>query len=80
LAESVGSAASLLLLDPNKEAPVGVEISANHVKSVREGLLTATAECLHRGRATHLFQIKIENEAGELISMVKLLNYIKKIG
>lgn len=78
LAESVGSAASQMLIDPAKEAAVGLEISANHVKSARTGLLIATAECLHKGRTSHLFQIRVENEQGELISMVKLLNFIKQ--
>lgn len=77
LAESVGSAASQLLIDPATEAPVGAEISANHLKSARTGMLIATATCVHRGKSSHLFQIRIENEQGELISMVKLLNFIK---
>ena len=78
LAESVGSAASQLLIDPSEEMAVGAEISANHLKSARTGLLIATAECLHQGKSSHLFQIKVENEQGELISMVKLLNFIKQ--
>lgn len=78
LAESVGSAASLMLIDPEKEAAVGAEISANHLKSARTGMLIATAECVHRGRSSHLFHIRIENEGGDLISMVKLLNFIKQ--
>lgn len=78
LAESVGSAASLMLINPQKEAAVGAEISANHLKSARTGRLIATATCVHKGRSSHLFHIKVENEQGELISMVKLLNFIKQ--
>ena len=77
LAESVGSAASQLLIDPEKEAAVGAEISANHLKSARTGMLIATATCVHMGKSSHLFQIRVENEQGELIAMVKLLNFIK---
>ena len=77
LAESVGSAASQLLIDPATEAAVGAEISANHLKSARTGMLIATATCVHRGKSSHLFQSRIENKQGELISMVKLLNFIK---
>jgi uncharacterized protein (TIGR00369 family) len=77
LAESVGSAASQLLIDPEKEAAVGAEISANHLKSARTGMLIATATCVHKGKSSHLFQIRVENEQGELIAMVKLLNFIK---
>lgn len=78
LAESVGSAASQMLIDPKKEAAVGAEISANHVKSARTGMLVATAKLVHRGKSSHLFQIRVENEGGDLISMVKLLNFIKQ--
>jgi 1,4-dihydroxy-2-naphthoyl-CoA hydrolase len=78
LAESVGSAASQMLIDRNKELAVGAEISANHLKSARTGTLIATAECVHRGKSLHLFHIRVENEQGELISMVKLLNFIKQ--
>jgi len=78
LAESVGSAASQMLIDRKTELAVGAEISANHVKSARTGLLIATAECVHRGKSSHLFHIRVENRQGELISMVKLLNFIKQ--
>jgi len=78
LAESVGSAASQMLIDRTKELAVGAEISANHLKSARTGTLIATAECVHRGKSSHLFHIRVENEQGELISMVKLLNFIKQ--
>ena len=78
LAESVGSAASLMLIDPDTELAVGAEISANHVKSARTGQLTATATCVHQGKSSHLFHIRVENEQKELISMVKLLNFIKQ--
>lgn len=78
LAESVGSAASQMLIDPEKEAALGLEISANHLKSVRTGTLTATAECVHKGRTSHLYHIRVENDGGELICMVKLLNFVKQ--
>lgn len=79
LAESVGSAASLLHVDPQESAPVGAEISANHVKSAKTGTITATATPVHIGRSSHLFDIRVENENGELISIVRLLNFIKKL-
>ena len=78
LAESVGSAASQMLIDSSKEMALGAEISANHVKSARTGLLIATAECIHHGKSSHLYHIRVENEQGELISMVKLLNFVKQ--
>ena len=78
LAESVGSAASQMLIDSSKEMALGAEISANHVKGARTGLLIATAECIHNGKSSHLYHIRVENEQGELISMVKLLNFVKQ--
>lgn len=72
LAESVGSAASYIFLDASKFFVRGIEISANHVKSIREGFVFAKAVLLHKGRTTQLWEIKITNEAGELISLCKL--------
>ncbi len=72
LAESIGSAAAFVFLD-NKEITIrGLEISANHVKSIKDGYVYAKAKALHKGRTTQLWQIRIENEADELISLVKL--------
>ena len=72
LAESVGSAASYIFLDASKYFVRGIEISANHVKSIKEGFVFAKAVILHKGRTTQLWQIKITNEAGDLISLCKL--------
>ncbi len=77
LAESLGSASSVLYLDRKKQYPVGVEISCNHLRSVRDGVVTATAQIIHKGRSSHLWQIRVENEEGKLISLCKLLNFIK---
>ncbi|SEK56044.1 uncharacterized domain 1-containing protein [Aquimarina amphilecti] len=72
LAESVGSAASHIFLDTKEYYIRGLEISANHVKSVKEGYVYARAEIVHKGRTTQLWDIKIRNEEGNLISIVKL--------
>ncbi|MCP4883976.1 MAG: hotdog fold thioesterase [Flavobacteriales bacterium] len=72
LAESVGSAAShYFRLEDNQEVR-GIEISANHVRSVKEGVVTAKATILHKGRTTILWEIKIEDEKQRLISICKL--------
>src|SRR5579875_735990 len=52
LAESAASLASMLNLDAEHQAAVGIEINANHVRSVREGTVTAIATPLHRGATT----------------------------
>lgn len=72
LAESVGSAASYIFLDGNKFYVRGIEIAANHVKSIKEGFVYAKASILHKGRTTQLWEIKITNEEGVLISNCKL--------
>ncbi|MFT6826012.1 MAG: 1,4-dihydroxy-2-naphthoyl-CoA hydrolase, partial [Patiriisocius sp.] len=72
LAESVGSAGAFLFLQEENVRIRGIEIAANHIKSVRDGFVYAHATILHKGRTTQLWQIRIENEAKELISLVKL--------
>ncbi|MBT9189460.1 MULTISPECIES: PaaI family thioesterase [Zobellia] len=72
LAESIGSMASYIFLDAQQFAIRGIEISANHVKSVRDGHVYAKATILHKGRTTQLWDIKISNEEGKLVSYCKL--------
>lgn len=72
LAESVGSAGAFFFLNSDKIVIRGIEIAANHVKSVREGYVYAYASIVHNGRTTQLWQIKITNEEGDLVSLVKL--------
>ncbi len=76
LAESVGSAASMLFLDPKQFEVRGIEISANHLKSKREGEVFATARIIHKGNRLHLWEIKITDENNQLISLCKLTNMI----
>ena len=72
LAESTGSAASHLFIDLDKYEVRGLEISANHLKSKRDGIVTATAKVIHKGRRTHLWEIRITDEIGDLISLCKM--------
>ena len=72
LAESIGSAAAFVFLGNNNVTVRGIEIAANHIKSIKDGYVYAKAIALHKGRTTQLWQIRIENENGDLISLVKL--------
>ncbi|MDG1731086.1 MAG: hotdog fold thioesterase [Algibacter sp.] len=72
LAESVGSFASHIFTDTEKFFVRGIEISANHLKSVKEGFIYAKATFLHRGRTTQLLDIRVTDEADNLISICKL--------
>ena len=76
LAESVGSAASMLFINPELSEVRGIEISANHLKSKREGIVTATARIVHKGRSIHLWEIKIVDEKESLISLCKLTTMV----
>ena len=76
LAESVGSAASLLFVDSKEQEVRGIEISANHLKSKKEGTVFGTARIIHKGRTLHLWEIKITDEEGNLISICKLTNMV----
>lgn len=76
LAESVGSAASLLFIDTDNFEVRGIEISANHVKSKREGTVYAKAKIIHKGRTIHLWEIRVTDEEDSLISLCKLTNIV----
>lgn len=72
LAESVGSMASYIFLDGSKVFVRGIEIAANHVRSVKEGEVYAKATILHKGRTTQLWQIRVVDAQDQLISLCKL--------
>ena len=67
LAETLGSAAAHHCVDDNAFLPVGIQISANHVRGVREGIVHGVARALHLGRTIHLWEIRIANDAGQLV-------------
>ena len=76
LAESVGSAASMLYVNSELSEIRGIEISANHLKAKRDGIVTATATIVHKGRSIHLWEIRITDENNNLISLCKLTNMV----
>ncbi len=76
LAESVGSAASFLFVNSEVSEVRGIEISANHVKAKRDGIVTATAKIIHKGRSIHLWEIRIVDENKSLISLCKLTTMV----
>ena len=76
LAESVGSAASMLFVNSDLFEVRGIEIAANHLKSKRNGIVTATAKIIHKGKSIHLWEIRIVDENDNLISICKLTNMV----
>ena len=72
LAETLGSVASTLCIDTEKYMAVGLEINANHLRPVSKGLVTGICTPLHIGAKTHVWDIKIRNEAGKLSCISRL--------
>lgn len=72
LAETLGSVASSLLIDLTKQACVGIEINANHIKAVRHGYVTGRAMPVHIGKKTHVWDIRISSDTGDLICISRL--------
>ena len=77
LAETVGSTAAFVLLKRKDIIVRGIEISTNHLKSISEGEVIATAKPINLGRTIQLWEIKITNQKGELISISKLTTYTR---
>ena len=71
LAETLGSTAAGMCVGEG-EGVVGIEINANHLRGVREGTVTGTARPLHVGRSTQVWEIRIEDEAGQLACISRL--------
>jgi len=77
LAETLGSLAAHLA-SKDDEICFGVEVNANHLRAVKEGLVTAIAQPLKIGRTMHVWDIHISNEGGDLICTSRLTVAIKK--
>lgn len=72
LAETLGSIAATITLDQSKQYAVGLEINANHLKAVKNGLVTGVAKPLHIGRKTHVWEIKIYNDQNEMTCVSRI--------
>ena len=71
LAEALGSCGAAYSC-PEGHRAVGLDINANHIKSASEGWVTGTARPVHRGRTTHVWQIDLHNDAGELTCVSRI--------
>ena len=72
LAETLGSLGSMMCADPAKELAVGLDINANHVRGVSDGVVTGTARPIHIGRTTQVWEIRIEDERARLVCISRL--------
>lgn len=71
LGETACSLGSAHLIDTSTYIPLGLEMNANHISSVREGVVYAEARILHQGSTTHVWDIHIKNQAGQLVSAMR---------
>jgi len=74
IAESTASCAAYLTVDPSKKTVVGLSLTANHIKSITEGFVYAIASPSHIGKSTSVWNVKIEDEKGNLISKIVFLS------
>lgn len=72
LAETLGSVAASLCVDPAQSSCLGLEVNANHIRAVSEGFVTGTASPLHLGRSTQVWEIRIHDERQKLVSVSRL--------
>ena len=80
LAETLGSSAGNLCVDPTQQVCVGLEINANHLRAARSGVVTGTARALHVGRSTQVWEIRIEDEAGKPVCISRLTLAVVAVG
>lgn len=78
LAETLGSVSSALVIDQEKFICVGIEINANHVRSVRSGMVEGTCTPIHIGATTHVWDIRIHDERNKLVCVSRLTVAILK--
>jgi 1,4-dihydroxy-2-naphthoyl-CoA hydrolase len=78
LAETLGSVASWLCIDIERQICVGIEINCNHIRGKKSGLVTGTASPLHIGKTTHVWDIRITDENERLICASRLTVAILK--
>ena len=76
LAETLGSGASNLVLNRDEWYAVGLEINANHVRSVAGGYVTGTARPLHLGKTTQVWEMQIHDEEGNLVCVSRMTNMV----
>ncbi len=79
LAETIASGGSYLLVDPEKYDVFGFQVSGNHISTVSEGFLLARAELIHKGRTTHVWDVKIRSDKNKLISVTRVTIMINKL-
>jgi 1,4-dihydroxy-2-naphthoyl-CoA hydrolase len=79
LAETIASGGSYMLVDPAKYDVLGLQVSGNHLSTVREGQLHARADIIYRGNSIHVWDVSIKAEDGKLVSVTRVtVKVVKK--
>jgi 1,4-dihydroxy-2-naphthoyl-CoA hydrolase len=78
LAETIASGGSYLMVDPEKYDVFGLQVSGNHISSIARGIVYARGEIIHKGRSTHVWDVKIRTGNGKLISVIRVTIMIVK--
>jgi 1,4-dihydroxy-2-naphthoyl-CoA hydrolase len=76
LAETLASTASALMVDLSKELVFGLEINANHIRGVTEGMVYGTARVVHLGKKTHVWEVKITDAEDKLVCISRITNIV----
>jgi uncharacterized protein (TIGR00369 family) len=80
LAETLGSMASYMCIDQKQFYCVGIEVNANHLRGVRSGRVSAVARPVHRGRTTHVWDIRLTDDTGKLTCISRLTIAVVPLG
>lgn len=80
LAETLGSTAAGLVVDPDKYTVFGQEINANHVRAVSEGFVIGTTRPLHLGRRSHVWEIRIADPRDRLVCISRITMFVAEKG
>jgi len=72
LAETLGSLGAMMCADAKTHLAVGLDINANHLRGVTDGIVTGTARAIHVGRTTQVWEIRIEDERLRLVCIARL--------
>lgn len=78
LAETVGSVAAMLCINPETHYCVGLDINCNHIRGVKSGVVVATAKPFHLGRTTQVWEIKIVDDNNKLVCISRLTMSVQK--
>jgi 1,4-dihydroxy-2-naphthoyl-CoA hydrolase len=72
LAETLGSIGAFFCINPKTHSAVGLDINANHLRGVKSGWVIGVAKPIHRGKTTHVWEIRISDEADKLVCITRL--------